>query len=177
MRRERGMPNHRKVTMSTTSRILRDARPRATPLAVCHCGGRVSAWRMRSTARAAVPEPLGRLGEGSFTVPEASARGPSGSDREGVPEQGPEVRRPQPVLQRTINKVATPLTDRAVEQAAGVPEGDVLRDRQRGQAHGRVGVDGSTRGARLRRAETTAQAIQSPRSARSCTAWARRSRS
>ena len=68
-----------------------------------------------------------RLARGaSFTVPEASAEARQAAIAQGFLNKDLKYDDLNPVLQRTMNKVATPLTDRTVEQGAGVLEGDVL---------------------------------------------------
>jgi ABC-type sugar transport system substrate-binding protein len=100
--------------------------------------------------------------EGSFTVPEASAEARQAAIQLGFLNKDLQYDDLNPVLQRTINKVATPLTD---EQWSKVQE--CLKATSCDTGNGgdlTVGLawDGINPWRQTSRAETTAAAIQSP---------------
>jgi ABC-type sugar transport system substrate-binding protein len=100
--------------------------------------------------------------EGSFTVPEASAEARQAAIAQGFLNKDLKYDDLNPVLQRTINKVATPLTD---EQWSKVQECMKATSCQTGSGGDlTIGLawDGINPWRQTSRAETTAAAIQSP---------------
>jgi ABC-type sugar transport system substrate-binding protein len=100
--------------------------------------------------------------EGSFTVPEASAEARQAAIARGFLNKVLKYDDLNPVLQRTINKVATPLTD---EQWSKVQECMKATSCQTGSGGDlTIGLawDGINPWRQTSRAETTAAAIQSP---------------
>src|ERR671939_187117 len=106
------MPKHRKVTMSTTSTHPRGRRPRRYALACASAAAAVLVLGACSnTAGGGSPGATSAgSASGSFTVPEASAQARQAAIEKGFLNKDLKYDDLNPVLQATINKVATPLT-------------------------------------------------------------------
>jgi ABC-type sugar transport system substrate-binding protein len=100
--------------------------------------------------------------EGSFTVPEASAEARQAAIVQGFLNKDLKYEDLNPVLQRTINKVATPLTDEQWTKLQECLKATSCETGSGGDLTVGLAWDGINPWRQTSRAETTAAAIQSP---------------
>ena len=100
--------------------------------------------------------------EGSFTVPEASAEARQAAIAQGFLNKDLKYDDLNPVLQRTINKVATPLTDQQWSKVQECMKATSCQTGSGGDLTIGLAWDGINPWRQTSRAETTAAAIQSP---------------
>jgi ABC-type sugar transport system substrate-binding protein len=99
---------------------------------------------------------------GSFTVPEASAEARQEAIQQGFLNKDLQYDDLNPVLQRTINKVATPLTDEQWSKVQECLKATSCETGSGGDLTVGLAWDGINPWRQTSRAETTAAAIQSP---------------
>ena len=104
----------------------------------------------------------GSPGEASFTVPEASAEARQAAIVQGFLNKDLKYEDLNPVLQRTINKVATPLTDEQWSKVQECLKATSCETGSGGDLTVGLAWDGINPWRQTSRAETTAAAIQSP---------------
>ena len=104
----------------------------------------------------------GSAGGGSFTVPEASAEARQAAIARGFLNKDLKYDDLNPVLQRTINKVATPLTDQQWSKVQECLKATSCQTGNGGKLTVGLAWDGINPWRQTSRAETTAAAVQSP---------------
>ena len=145
----KGFKNRHRLKFATATAIVTAA---ALLLAACGSGGDDSGGDSGD----------GSPGGTSFTVPEASAEARQAAIVKGFVNEDLKYDDLNPVLQRTINKVATPLTDAQWSKVQECLKATSCETGSGGDLTVGLAWDGINPWRQTSRAETTAAAIQSP---------------
>jgi len=147
--------------MSTTSMHPRIRGPRRYAWACAAAVGVLMLGACSNTAGSPAAE-TGGSASGSFTVPEASAEARQTATEKGFLNKDLKYDDLNPVVQATINKVATPLTDAQWSKLQECLKATSCKTGNGGKLAVGLAWDGINPWRQTSRAETTAAAIQSP---------------